>query len=152
MRKSALLLLFMFIGISAASAQTATALRQKSVRGSQAAYSQRLQQVKEAERRQQEAAVQNTTEKEYSAKYMRSGSDARTARNIKVVYEVASLKLGDEKLAKELAHLENNREYDEKMQKIMDNLSNEKMRNSKNQEIIRILDEAGNKIYNLLAN
>ena len=34
----------------------------------------------------------------------------------------------------------------------MSKLSNDRMRNSKNREVMRILQEAGDKIYNLLSN
>lgn len=83
---------------------------------------------------------------------MLNSGDQREARNLMIVAEVASYKLGDEKLAKQFAELENNREYHKKLQKIMSQLDNKKMRNRKNKEVIRILNDAGNKLYNLLAN
>lgn len=83
---------------------------------------------------------------------MLNSGDQREARNLMIVAEVASYKLGDEKLVKQFATLEDNREYHKKLQKIMSQLDNKKMRNRKNKEVIRILNDAGNKLYNLLAN
>lgn len=82
---------------------------------------------------------------------LRSSGYQKTARNIMIVNNVAEYKLGDEQLVKYFNELQSNREYQRKMQKIRDNLQNEKIRNSKNREIIRILDDAGERIYNLLA-
>lgn len=82
---------------------------------------------------------------------LKNYGDERTARNILIVKEVADFKLDDEKLQDEFAKVANSREYAQKMQRIMDKLSNKKLRNTKNKEVIRILDEAGKKIYNLLA-
>ena len=78
--------------------------------------------------------------------------DQREARNLMVVRAVANYKLGDEKLAKQFEKVEDNIEFERKMQQIMDNLSNNRLRNAKNREAVRILDDAGNKLYNLLAN
>ena len=84
-------------------------------------------------------------------KYMRNTGDQKTARNIMVLKEVADYKIGDEKLAKEFDNLEKTQEYHQKIGKILSKLSNKKMRNSKNREVIEILNDAGNKLYNLLA-
>ncbi len=84
--------------------------------------------------------------------YMSNSSKQKKARNIMLVYEVAGYKLGDEKLAKQYAALEENRQYQKKLMKIREQLSNRKISNSKNKEVIRILDDAGNRLYNLLAN
>lgn len=82
---------------------------------------------------------------------MRDYGDQKEARNIKIVEAVAHYKLGDEKLREEMEKLEQNREYNRKMNKIMEKLSNDKRRDSKNKEVVRILQDAGNKLYNLLA-
>lgn len=83
---------------------------------------------------------------------MRNTGNQKDARNLMIVKAVADFKMGDEKLAKEFDELENNREYHEKLQKIMDKLSNKKYPNNKNKEVTKILQDAGNRIYNLLAN
>ena len=72
--------------------------------------------------------------------------------NPAIVKQVADFKIGDEKLAKDFETVENNREFERKMAKIMEKLNNKKMRDSKNREVINILNEAGDKLYNLLAN
>ncbi len=92
------------------------------------------------------------TEKKKSGMRLASYGDQREARNIMVVQAVVNYKLGDDKLAKQFEKVEDNAEFERKMQQIMENLSNNRMRNTKNREVIRILDDAGNKLYNLLAN
>ena len=82
---------------------------------------------------------------------MRDYGDQKDARNIKIVEAVAHYKLGDEKLREEMEKLDQNREYNKKMKKIIEKLSNDKRRDTKNREVVRILQEAGNKLYNLLA-
>lgn len=84
-------------------------------------------------------------------KRMKNFGSQKTARNIMILREVAGFKLGDEQLRKDFAELEQNSQYEKKLQKIMQKLKNDKIRNSKNKEVLRILDEAGDKIYNLLS-
>lgn len=83
---------------------------------------------------------------------MRSFGDQKIARNILIVKAVSDYKSGDEKYEPDFKILENNREYQEKLRKILDNLSNKKRSDAKNREAINILNDAGNKLYNLLAN
>lgn len=87
-----------------------------------------------------------------SRSYLRNTGDEKKARNILVVKQVADFKIGDEKLAKDFEMVESTKEFERKMAKIMENLSNKKMRDYKNREVINILNEAGDKLYNLLAN
>lgn len=87
-----------------------------------------------------------------SRSYLRNTGDEKKARNILIVKQVADFKIGDEKLAKDFETVESNREFERKMAKIMEKLNNKKMRDSKNREVINILNEAGDKLYNLLAN
>ena len=82
---------------------------------------------------------------------LKNTGDARVARNILILQEVINFKLGDERLQKEFAAIENNSNYYKKLEKIMKELDNRKNRNSINNQVINILDDAGNKIYNLLA-
>lgn len=84
-------------------------------------------------------------------RYMRNIGNQKTARNLMILKEVADYKIGDEKLAKEFDNLEKTQEYHQKLGRILNKLSNKKLRNSKNREVIEILDDAGNKLYNLLA-
>lgn len=87
-----------------------------------------------------------------SRSYLRNTGDEKKARNILIVQRVADFKIGDEKLTKEFETVESTNEFERKMAKIMEKLSNKKMRDSKNKEVINILNEAGDKLYNLLAN
>ena len=82
---------------------------------------------------------------------MRNTGNQKIARNIMILKEVADYKIGDEKLEKEFDNLEKTQEYHQKLGKILSKLSNKKMRNSKNSDVIEILNDAGNKLYNLLA-
>lgn len=128
-------------------------------------YEQLLPQNNEIKQSERQQAAQEVLENEvgtdnnaYNAEKKKSGmrlasyGDQREARNIMVVQAVADYKLGDERLAKQFEKVEDNAEFERKMQQIMENLSNNRMRNTKNREAIRILDDAGNKLYNLLAN
>lgn len=83
---------------------------------------------------------------------MLSFGSQKEARNLMIVEAVARYKLGDEKLAEQFESLEDNAEYHRKLEQIMDNLSNNRLRNNKNKEAIRILNDAGNRLYNLLTN
>ena len=99
-------------------------------------------------------AADNTyeIEKKKSSVRLANYGNQREARNLVVVRAVANYKMGDEKLASQFEKVEDNAEFERKMQQIMENLSNNRMRNAKNREAVRILDDAGNKLYNLLAN
>lgn len=104
----------------------------------------------------QKAAVNNKNaakkeQEQWKSGYMHDYGDERDARNIMIVAKVADYKLGDENLAPEYERLRYNKEYNQKIKEIMQNLDNGKYPNSKNQQVINILREAGNKLYNLLA-
>lgn len=90
-------------------------------------------------------------EEQWKSGYMHDYGDERDARNIMIVAKVADYKLGDENLAPEYERLRYNKEYNQKIKEIMQNLDNGKYPNSKNRQVINILREAGNKLYNLLA-
>lgn len=96
--------------------------------------------------------MQNNPVLKMSRSYISPGGDQRKAFNIMILQEVASYKLGDEKLKKEVEGLRNNREYYDKLEKIKKKLSNGRISNTNNQEVLRILNDAGNRIYNLLGN
>lgn len=90
-------------------------------------------------------------EKKGNGRLLSFGSQ-KEARNLLIVEAVARYKLGDEKLAEQFESLEDNAEYHRKIEQIMENLSNNRLRNNKNKEAIRILNDAGNRLYNLLTN
>ena len=87
----------------------------------------------------------------YSRDLLLSSGDDKIAQNLMVVQEVSAFKMGDEKFAKSFEKIKNNKTYNKKMDKIFSKLNNNKMRNQKNQQVVNILNEAGQKIYNLLS-
>ncbi len=95
-------------------------------------------------------AMMNTPAIKYSRNILLSSSDDKVARNLMVVHEVSSFKMGDEKLAKSFEKVKNNKTYNKKMDKAFAKLSNDKRRNQKNTQIINILNETGEKLYNIL--
>lgn len=100
---------------------------------------------------EQAAELRNSPLIKYSRNIMLNSNDNKVARNLMIVNEVSSFKMGDEKLNKSFENLKDNKTYNQKMDKIFAKLNNNKNRNQKNQQIINILNEAGQKIYNLLA-
>ena len=78
--------------------------------------------------------------------------DALKARNLLILKKVLDFKIQDLTLKDEIAKLEENREFNAKLLNALNQLDNKKFRDRKNQEIINILNDAGNRIYNSLAN
>jgi hypothetical protein len=58
----------------------------------------------------------------------------------------------DETLKAEINKLKDNREFNTRLLRALNQLDNKKLRNQKNQEIMNILNDAGNRIYNSLSN
>lgn len=144
---------------------TTNAKELKYQRSAAPTYEQLLPQDNRMEQMQRQQAAQEVLEDEiktvddaYNVENKKSSvrlanyGNQREARNLMVVRAVANYKMGDEKLASQFEKVEDNAEFERKMQQIMENLSNNRMRNAKNREAVRILDDAGNKLYNLLAN
>lgn len=96
--------------------------------------------------------MRNNPLMQMSRSLIKSSGDQRKAYNLLVLQDVATYKLGDETLQKEIFGLQNNQEYYRKLELIRKKLSNAKIADSKNKEIMRILDEAGNRIVNLMGN
>lgn len=99
---------------------------------------------------------ERATEMKEDIKNMRgnigSSQDALRARNLLILKEVVDYKLQDETLAPEFEKLKQNREFNAKLLKALNQLDNKKLRSSKDQEIINILNDSGNRIYNSLLN
>ena len=93
---------------------------------------------------------QNT--QQMSRSLIKSSGDERKALNLLVLQDVATYKLGDEDLSDDIAKLQNNQEYYRRLEIIRKKLSNSKIADSKNREVTRILNDAGNRLYNLLYN
>ena len=91
-------------------------------------------------------------DKKKNGSHILSFGDQKEARNLLIVEAVAHYKLQDEKLSEQMESLQENAEYHRKLEQIMQNLSNKRLRNNKNKEAIRILNDAGNRLYNLLTN
>ena len=96
-------------------------------------------------------AMKNAPVLKYSRALLLNSGDDKIARNLMVLHDVINFKMGDEKLAKSFDKIENNKTYNKKMDKAFAKLGNSKYRNQKNQQVINILNEAGQKLYNLLA-
>lgn len=96
--------------------------------------------------------MRNNPVMQMSRSLIKNSGDQRKAYNLLVLQDVATYKLGDETLQKEISGLQNNQEYYRKLELIRKKLSNAKIADSKNKEIMRILDEAGNRIVNLMGN
>lgn len=112
----------------------------------------RQNELKSSARQDNLQQVQDSQVQRMRRSYINMGGDQRKALNLLVLQEVATYKLGDERLKKEIDGLKNNRSYYDKLDKIKKKLSNGKISNTNNQEIMRILNDAGNRIYNLLGN
>ena len=96
--------------------------------------------------------MQNNPIMKMSRSFIRSSGNQGEAFNLMVLQEVATYKLGDETLQKEIEGLKNNQEYYNKLEKIKKKLSNSKLSDSKNKDVMRILNDAGRKLNNLLGN
>ena len=78
--------------------------------------------------------------------------NTQQARNLLLLKEVLDYKLKDETLSAEVSRLQQNREFNKQLLQALKKLDNKKNRNSKDQEIINILNDSGNRIYNSLLN
>lgn len=94
---------------------------------------------------------QNDGSRRRKSTILKNSGEQKEARDLLVLYEVVNFKLEDERLAKEIDELDENPKFNKKMDSIMEKLSNEKRRDNKNKDVERILQDAGNKLYNLLA-
>ena len=113
---------------------------------------QQQRQVAQQKQLQNNTKQQNTEDTQMSRSLIKSGGDQRKAFNVMILQEVSTYKLGDEEIAKEVDGLKNNSEYYRKLDIIKKKLSNSKMSDTKNKEVMNILNDAGNRIYNLLGN
>ncbi len=106
----------------------------------------------EAKHQQRVAEMENNPVVKYSRSLLPTNKDQKTARNLMVVKEVVNFKMGDENLAKYYDNLDDNKKYNKDMDKIFSKLSNSKRNNQKNKQVIEILNDAGERIYNLMSN
>lgn len=113
---------------------------------------QQQHQLAQQKQPQNDIKQQNAEKTQMSRSLIKNGGDQRKAFNIMILQEVSTYKLGDEEIAKEVDGLKNNSEYYRKLDIIKKKLSNSKMSDTKNKEVMNILNDAGNRIYNLLGN
>lgn len=106
----------------------------------------------EAKHQQRVAEMENNSVVKYSRSILPTNKDQKTARNLMIVKEVVNFKMGDENLAKYYDNLDDNKRYNKDMDKIFSKLSNSKRSNTKNKKVIEILNDAGERIYNLMSN
>ena len=113
---------------------------------------QQQRQLAQQKQPQNDIKQQNAEKTQMSRSLIKNGGDQRKAFNVMILQEVSTYKLGDEEIAKEVDGLKNNSEYYRKLDIIKKKLSNSKMSDTKNKEVMNILNDAGNRIYNLLGN
>lgn len=112
----------------------------------------RAQQEQNNSKQQKIEKMQNNPVMQMSRNLIKNSGDQRTAFNLMILQEVATYKLDDEEIQKEVAGLRNNQEYYRKLDIIKKKLSNSKISDYKNKEVMKILNETGNRLYNLLGN
>lgn len=95
---------------------------------------------------------QNTQKMKMGKSLLSVHGNQKTALDLLILQEVATYKLDDANIKKDVEELENNQEYYRKLETIKSKLTNDKFPDSLNKEILRILDEAGNRLNNLLGN
>ena len=77
-------------------------------------------------------------------------SASKDAQYLATVKAVANYKIEDEELQRDIAKLRQNKAFNEKLQKMLDKLNNRRTKDAKNRKVLKILEEAGEQIYNLL--
>jgi hypothetical protein len=81
-----------------------------------------------------------------------SSQDTIRARNLLLLKEIIDFKIQEATLAAEIEKLKQNREFNTKLLKALNQLDNRKFSDRENQEVMDILNNAGNRLYNSLAN
>ncbi len=84
--------------------------------------------------------------------FMGISQNDKRARNLLMLKYIVDYKLQDETLKPYVANLQNNREFNTKLHNGLNKLDNKAGRRGKDQEIMNILNDSGNRIYNSLAN
>ncbi len=119
-------------------------------------YSEQIEQIQETDEPTKFKDSERSVQMKKDLKNMRgtigSSADAIKARNLLILKEVLDFKMQDETLKAEINKLKDNREFNTRLLRALNQLDNKKLRNQKNQEIMNILNDAGNRIYNSLSN
>lgn len=77
-------------------------------------------------------------------------SAQKEARNMAVIKAVSNYKINDEEVYKDVAQLRENQRFNNQLQGMLNKLSNSRTKNSKNRQVYKILQQAGEDIYNVL--
>ena len=77
-------------------------------------------------------------------------SASKDAQYLATIKAVANYKIEDEELQRDIAKVRQNKAFNEKLQKMLDKLNNRRTKDAKNRKVLKILEEAGEQIYNLL--
>ncbi len=77
-------------------------------------------------------------------------SATRDAQYMAVLRAVVNYKIDDEENIRNVERLRENRRFNEKVQKMLDKLSNDRSKNTTNRQVLKILEQAGKDLYNLL--
>lgn len=91
----------------------------------------------------------------FSLLFMSSGSNAQMAASKEAAYlatitAVSAYKINDEENLKKVEDLRQDKRFNEKLQKMLDQLQNSRTKDTKNRKILKILENAGKEIYDLL--
>ncbi len=77
-------------------------------------------------------------------------SASKNAEYLATIKAVANYKINDEEELENVERLRQNKAFNLKLQKMMNKLQNSRTKNSDNKRILKILEDAGEQIYNIL--
>ncbi len=75
---------------------------------------------------------------------------SKNAQYLATIKAVADYKINDEEELRNVERLRQNERFNRQLQDMMSRLQNTRTKNSKNQRILKILEDAGKEIYDLL--
>lgn len=77
-------------------------------------------------------------------------SASKNAQYLATIKAVADYKINDEEELRNVERLRQNERFNRQLQDMMSRLQNTRTKNSKNQRILKILEDAGKEIYDIL--
>ena len=77
-------------------------------------------------------------------------SASKKAEYLATIKAVANYKINDEEEIDNIEKLRQNKQFNLKLQKMMNKLQNTKTKDSDNKKVLKILEDAGEQIYNIL--
>ena len=72
------------------------------------------------------------------------------AEYVATLKAVVNYKINDEENLRNIEKLRQDRRFNEKLQRMLNKLSNDRTKDGKNREVLKILEQAGKDIYNIL--